>query len=182
MFTIVASNKDTKEDIINEIIKIENEVYEESMRGDYKSIKARFYKYPEMFFLAYIENKIVGYFCFFPISQKLYEDIVCKKEFRDSDIIPEDIVPFEETSHIYALSIAILKNYQNLGIGKALMDNFENFIGNKKLEGYDIEDIIATVVSKDGEKCAIKNGFELCHDVWDEKGYKIYIKRIPKLQ
>ena len=178
MIKILSSSCKTSDDIIHDILKIENEVYTEDMRGDFESIKARFNKYPEMFFLAYDEDKKVGYFCYFPISQKLYEEIVYDKAFRDGDIKSEDIVSIEETSHIYALSIAIYKNYQNMGIGKAIMKKFDDFIKMKCSEGCKIKDIVATVVSSDGEKCAKQNGFQLCHDMWREKSYKIYKKNI----
>ena len=62
MVTVTASNSDTKEDIIYELMEIESAVYPENMRGEYASIKARFQKWPEMFFLAYDQDKIVGYF------------------------------------------------------------------------------------------------------------------------
>ena len=100
MLSVIASNYETKESIISELMEIENEVYAEDMRGEYESIKARFEKFPEMFFLAYDRDRIVGYFCFFPISQKLYEEMVNKGCFRDDDIEPEDIVPLQETRHV----------------------------------------------------------------------------------
>lgn len=178
MFSIIGTTSMTSEDVIHDIITIENEVYPENMRGDFESIRARFTKYPEMFFLVYDKDKIVGYFCYFPISQKLYEEIVFNKAFRDGDIKPESIVSLEKASHIYALSIAILKKYQNLGIAEKLMKIFDDFIKTKCSEGCKIEDIVATVVSIDGERCAKKNGFQLCHDAWREKGYKIYKKII----
>lgn len=57
MVTVIASSSDTSEDIIYDLMEIESAVYSENMRGEYESIKARFQKYPEMFFWPIIKTK-----------------------------------------------------------------------------------------------------------------------------
>lgn len=178
MVRVIASNCDTKEDIIYALMKIERAVYSENMRGEYESIKARFQKYPEMFFLAYDEDEIVGYFCFFPITQRIYDDVMYKGCFRDDDIKAEDILPMETARHIYLLSVALYKEYQDKGIADKMMEEFQILIDKRNKDGGQIEDIIATVVTDDGEKFAERYGYKLHFDNWEKEGYKIYVRRI----
>lgn len=180
MVEIIASNRNTEEEIFHEVMDIEAEVYTDDMRGDYQSIqsiKGRFNKYPEMFFLACEDGKIVGYFCFFPICQKLYEEIVHMGYFRDDDIKPEDIVSIETAKHIYIFSVAVYKKYQDTGLADEMMKQFEMFIDKCKEEGSQIENVIATTVTDDGEKFAKKYGFNLHLDRRQE-GFKIYLKEL----
>lgn len=176
MVKVIASNRDTKEDIIYELMKIESAVYSEDMQGEYESIKARFQKYPEMFYLAYDENEVVGYLCYFPISQGVYDDIMYKGHFRDDDIEPKDIPPLETAKHVYFLSIALYPEYQNQGIADKMMEAFEKLIHEKNVKECQIEDVIATTVTYDGEKFVKRYGFNLHLDKWEKEKFKVYAK------
>lgn len=80
--------------------------------------------------MAYDEDEIVGYFCFFPITQKIYDDVMYKGYFRDDDIKAEDILPMETARHIYLLSVALYKEYQDKGIADKMMEkNLQNDMG-----------------------------------------------------
>ncbi|MCR4642124.1 MAG: GNAT family N-acetyltransferase [Lachnospiraceae bacterium] len=149
---------------------IETEVYVEDMRGEYDNILARFRKYPEMFFIAYDEDHVVGYFCFFPICQKLYDQIM-EGLFRDDDITPAEIVPIEEARHMYILSVAILKEYQDTGIADEMMRRFEEVISR-----HHIQNVLASTVTEDGEKYAIRYGYRMFCDRLEQAGYRIYVK------
>ena len=178
MVTITASNSDTKEDIIYELMEIESAVYPENMRGEYASIKARFQKWPEMFFLAHDQDKIVGYFCFLPISQRVYDDVIHRGCFRDDDIAPEDILTLETARHVYILSVALYQKFQNKGIADKMMEEFEKLVYDKNAEGCRIEDIVAATVTADGEKLAKRYGFKLHFDNWEKEGFKVYVRRL----
>ena len=178
MILIKASNKDTKNSVIYELMKIENQVYKEEFRGKYNSIYKRFLKFPEMFYIAFDNKRIVGYLCYFPISDSLYRDIVENGIFCDDDIEPKDVVPFSSKTHLYFLSIAIYKEYQDRGIADRMMEEFEKRINLEKEKGNYVKDITAATVTEDGEKFALKYGYKLLYDKLDENGYKIYRKDI----
>lgn len=128
--------------------------------------------------MAYHQDKIVGYFCFFPISQKIYDDITHMGCFRDDDIKPEDILSLETARHIYILSVALYQEFQNKGIADKMMAEFENLIYKRNAEGCQIEDIIATTVTDDGEKFVKRYGFKLHFDNWKKERFKIYVRRL----
>lgn len=176
MIKIICSDENTDEKIIYRLMDIEAKEYEPCWRGEFSSIRERFIKYPEMFYLVYDGEELVGYFCYFPISQKLYEDIAVKFQFHDDDILPDDIVPIKEASHLYLLSVVILKQYQDTGVADEIMKMFENFISQKRQEGVYIKDVIASTVTNAGEKFVKRYGYELMYEQRQLEGFKIYKK------
>lgn len=168
------SNPDTPDTIIEELMKIEQDVYLPEYRGEYQSIKNRFYKYKEMFVLVYDGEEIIGYLCFFPVSKSLHDSIVKECQFHDDDILPEDIVAMDRHSHIFLMSIAIYRSYQGMGIGKLLMDAFFNRLKLEKAKGHYVEDIIASVVSPRGELLARRYGFSMVNDLSEIQHHKLF--------
>jgi GNAT superfamily N-acetyltransferase len=173
---IVYSDFSTPNEIINELMKIESDVYEPDYRGKYASIEKRFKKNKDMFILAYDDTNIIGYLCFFPISQRLHEELLMNDDFHDDDILPDDVKHITESPYIYFLSIALYKKYQGLEIGRAMVEAFLNKMKEEIKSGNVIDDIIASVVTSQGEHIMKKYGFELVKDCMDTPKYKLYRK------
>lgn len=175
MVRLIQSNINTREEIIFELMDIEREVYDIKYRGEFQAIRERFRQFPDMFILAYDSEKIIGYFCFIPISERLYEEMTIKGIFHDDDILPVDIASLEECYHIYLLSVAIYKQYQNTGIAEEMMEKFETLL---KTSSYrKVKDVIASTVTADGEKYIRRYGYKIISDK-QSLGFKIYQKSI----
>lgn len=170
------SDFSTPSTIIEDLMKIEADVYLPDYRGEYISIENRFIKFKDMFVLAYDGTEIIGYLCFFPISKRLHDELLFQEGFHDDDIMPEDVKNFTESSNIYFLSIALYKKYQGQGIGKMMFEAFETKIREEKTKGCVIDDIVASVVTKQGEILLNKYGFELVNDYTETAQYKLYKK------
>ena len=175
---IIRSDAKTEEAIIYDLMAIESDVYSPEYCGQYESIVRRFQKYKEMFLLAYDKdrNQAIGYLCYFPISERLHEELLSHEAFHDDDIVPEDVVDLTECNYIYLLSIAIYKDYHGKGIGKALMSSFLEQMKIEQGRGHAIQDIITSVVTKQGERMAEEFGFQMLKDCMETEKYKLYRK------
>ena len=158
------SDNMTSDQVIYELMKIEEDVYKPEYRGEYEAICKRFRRYREMFVLAYDGNKIIGYLCYFPVSHGMHEAILSEGAFHDDDIQPEDVMPLGDKNEIYILSTALYKSYHGKGIGRAMMNAFLHKMKEEKEKGREIRDIIASVVTEQGERVAREFGFELVKD------------------
>ena len=170
------SNFLTSNNIIDDLMRIESDVYLSDYCGEYSSIEGRFNKFKDMFVLAYDGSTIIGYLCYFPISKRLHDDLLLKEGFHDDDIMPDDVKTLTESNNIYLLSIALYKKYQGQGIGRMMFEAFESKIREEKMKGCVIEDVIASVVTKQGESLLKKGGFKLVNDYTDTEKYKLYKK------
>ncbi len=171
---IVYSDSKAEDDLIYDLMYIEKDVYSPEYRGEFDSIAKRFHKVKDMFVLAYDGDKAVGYLCFFPITKTLHDEILDADGFHDDDILPEEVEYWKDNNHIYLLSIALLKKYQGRGIGRRMMDAFFDRLREKNDSGQYIEDVLASVVTKNGEVLAEKYGFKKTGQS-KEGEFKIYV-------
>ena len=172
--TIAHSKLPICEEMICSVMEVEKEVYRPEDRGTLLAIVNRMNKYPEMLISAQVDEKMVGYLCYFPISEKLYLDIVNDGNYRDDDIQPEDVVPFSQQTHLFLISAAICPAFQNKGIADYMMQYMNSQIHNKCAQGYAVKDITTITISPDGEKLAKRYGFRLHFE--DNRGYKVFKK------
>lgn len=170
------SDNFTDDSLIYDLIEIEKDVYKKEYCGKYEMIHDRFHRYKDMFILAYDNDKVIGYLCFFPISNSLEYEIIYTENFHDDDIEPKDIVEIEKNNNIYLISIALYKRYHRKGIGKLMMSSFFDKMRTEKKVGHNINKIIASVVTVEGETLLNKYGFKLVNDLMEKKNYKLYIK------
>lgn len=157
---IVYSDKSIGDDLIYKLMRIEEDAYAPEYRGEFDSIAKRFHKVKDMFVLAYDKDKVIGYLCFFPISDKLHDEIINADGFHDDDILPEDVETWKDCNHVYLLSIALFKDYHKQGIGKLMMNAFFDRMREKNSGGQRVEDIVASVVTSAGEGIVEKYGFD----------------------
>lgn len=174
--TITHSNVPICEEIISGVMAVEEKVYKPEDRGTQSSILRRMEKYPEMLILAQVDGKIVGYLCYFPISEKLYTDIVQNGSYHDDDIQPEDVVPFSKHTHLFVISAAIYPEFQNSGVAGRMMQYLDEQVKSKREEGYKVQDITTIAISPDGERLATRYGFQLHSD--NGREYKVYKKML----
>lgn len=159
-------------DIVPDLMNIEKKVYVPEYCGEYESIQARYCKNRDTFILAYDDDKMIGYLCFLPISQRLYNELINTETFHDDDISPDDIENYHDGVNLYLLSIAILPEYQNSDVIIKMTSEFSNFVKNKEENGIKFNNIVASAVSEDGEKLLSHLGFNKIKTVEDQ--YVLY--------
>ena len=169
----IKRSKNIKTDFIKDVMCLDSLAYNEDMQGTYDSISNRFKKNKESYILAYDNKKLIGYICFFPISDELYSEMLISDAMKDDDISPDDIVSYKEGKkhNIFIISIVIDPSYRDKEAIKLITNEFIKFIKEKNENDYIIDKVLATTVSDDGFKFATKLNFKVYKTY--EKNYKL---------
>ncbi|WMJ22896.1 hypothetical protein RBG61_13025 [Paludicola sp. MB14-C6] len=164
-------SRNINNNFIEQILEIDNTIYPDYMCGSYESINQRFKKNQDSYILVYDDKKVIGYFCFFPIVNNLYELILKSNKMFDDNILPKDICEYSSFNNLFLISVAILPEYQDKKSIILLTNGFKQFLKEKLEEGCVINSITATAVSEDGKKLlrylcfdsirTIENSYEL---------------------
>ena len=151
------------EDFIVDVNNLDHSLYPPNYVGSVESIKERFTANNEEYILAYNNDTLVGYICFYPITKVLADKIKCLNKVIDDEISKKDILKYDDRLKnitILLMSIVVSKNYQNKGIGSSLISKMMSYLELKIQTGIDISEILAETVSEDGEKIVSKFGFK----------------------
>lgn len=171
----ILSGLEMENDFIPEILNIDRQVYAEDMQGTYNSVYSRFEKNKDSYILAIdeVNDKIIGYFCFFPITEKLFSKIINEDAVYDDNIRPSDICSYKEKNYLFFISAAILPKYQDGIAIRRLTAEFIQFLKQKIRSGHEIEAILAFVISSDGRRFAKRLFFKLKRQISEE--FSLYI-------
>ena len=177
----IKRSKNIKTDFIKDIMCLDSLAYNEDMQGTYDSISNRFKKNKESYILAYDNKKLIGYICFFPISDELYNEMLVSDTMKDDDISPDDIVSYKEGKkhNIFIISIVIDPSYRDKEAIKLITNEFIKFIKEKNENDYIIDKVLGTTVSDDGFKFATRLNFKVYKTY--EKNYKLVMTDNVKL-
>ncbi len=139
--------------------KIDELVYEAEDRSTIEQITERFESKKNDYLLAYCGNKLIGYLSYFPINNECRDNLLNKDDFMDGRIVSTHILKSKlQGSSVYIVSVAVLPEYQGLGLGvtlaKELSKRFEylNYM-------YGCEDVIATAINEKGVRVLESSGF-----------------------
>ena len=177
----IKRSKNIKTDFIYDVMYLDSIAYSEDMQGTYKSINNRFKKNKDSYILAYDNKKLIGYICFFPISNDLYDEMLVSNTIKDDDILPDDIVPYKkgEKHNVFIISTVIEPKYRDKEAVKLITDEFIKFIKEKNDNDYIIDKVLGTTVSEDGFKFATRLNFKVYKTY--EKNYKLVMTDNVKL-
>lgn len=159
---------------LKEILKLDSKVYPSDLQGDIKSLENRFLKNKESYQLLYTENNtLIGYICYFPITNDLSKDIYKSSKIHDDDITEKDIVNYSKTisSDVYVISVVIDPDYRDGNAVKTLTEGFEKDIKTRVNEGYLINNVLGTAISDDGRKFLSNMNFKKIKNI--ENGYTL---------
>lgn len=181
MNIVIKNSWNVSNDFIYDVMKLDEIAYSSDLQGTYDSINARYQKNKESYILAYHKEKLVGYLCFFPITVSLYNEILVSNVIKDDDIQPSSITSYKKNknNNIFIISTVIKPNYRDGEVIKLMTNSLVEFINKKENEGYKINSIIGTVVSKDGFKLLKMLNFKVYK--FYETGYKLMITKEVKL-
>ena len=74
------------EDFIVDVNNLDHSLYPPNYVGSVESIKERFTANNEEYILAYNNDTLVGYICFYPITKALADKIKCLNKVIDDEI------------------------------------------------------------------------------------------------
>lgn len=164
---------------LTQVYHLDKMVYTEAMAGNIDSDSLRFKKVPESFLLLYEDEKIIGYICFFPVTDVFYEGMLLSDNLYDNNIVPKDMEEFKRGNqhHIFIISMVINPNYKGKGLFRLLTKSFKERIKKYHDEGYLISDICGYAVSGAGEHILRSFGCQIIKEIYDEEegAAKLYI-------
>jgi len=109
----------SRQKIFDSIQEIDRSVFHENGLATQQSDIERYEAYKDSYIFALCEGKIIGYLCYFPITEKFYESVIEGLKVYDGDIASTDICHINENSNfIFLLSVAINPKFQKKGISK----------------------------------------------------------------
>lgn len=126
--------------VIAQIIEVDKEFYADFDYSNTDWYYKRYSKNNEITVLV-VDNKIVGYYLFYTVSKKLFDDICALKYFEDYSFPNSEINV--DSDYYYIPSVLVKKEYQKYSI--ALLLHLKNSISKK-------DNIVAIAVSKSGQK------------------------------
>ena len=154
----------SRENIFDSIQEIDHAVFHENGLADKQSDIDRYEAYKDSYIFALDGNKIVGYLCYFPITEKFYNSVIKGEKVYDGDIANSDICNINDNSnYIFLLSVAILPGYQKKGISKQFSE-----ILIREFSGIKIKDMVSYAFTAGGEHFLSILGLKKCKDMEDE--------------
>lgn len=167
-------------DLIEEVFHLDQIVYTDDMAGSVEGDLNRYKKAEDAFLLLKENGRVIGYFCFFPIKESLFEKMLNSDVLYDNNIGPEDIGHYVkgEDHHIFIISMVIHPSYKGKGLFSQLTQRFKQEILDYQNNGYNISDISGYAVSGAGEYILKSFGSVLYKEV-DDSGTigKLYIAK-----
>ncbi|MDR1803309.1 MAG: GNAT family N-acetyltransferase [Treponema sp.] len=153
----------SRDNIFDSIQEIDRSVFHENGLSDKQSDIDRYEAYKDSYIFALDDNKIIGYFCYFPITEEFYKSIIEGIKVYDGDIASSDICNLNNNSnYIFLLSAAILPDYQKKGISRQFSEIFMEEISRIK-----IREIVSYAFTEGGERLLNILGLKKYKDMED---------------
>ena len=145
------------DNLLKQMLKLDESVYKKEDCGTFEICKEWLSINNDIYTILLLDNKVIGYINFMPISDKCYNKFISGLK-KDYEINSKDIIPFSKTKYIKCLltSVVIHKDFQNSMAIKYLYNGFIEKIKKYAKENIKISNIILDCVSEDGEKFAKK--------------------------
>lgn len=177
----IRSSKTLNNNFIYDVLELDKIAYSEQLLGSFESVSQRFKKNTDSYILAYDNEKLVGYFCFFPVTDNCYKQILETDVLIDDDLTYDDVECYRKNAqnNIFIISVVISPQYRDGDAIRALSKGLAEFLMQKINDGYDITSLIATTVSGDGLKLLNTWNFSKLKDL--DEGYQLFICEKEKI-
>jgi len=137
----------SRQDIFDSIQEIDRSVFHDNGLATQQSDIDRYEAYKDSYIFALCEGKIIGYFCYFPITEKFHKSVIEGIKVYDGDIESTDICNLKDDfNYIFLLSAAIRPEFQKMGISRQF---YEIFI--EEFSKIKIKDMVSYAFSEGGE-------------------------------
>jgi GNAT superfamily N-acetyltransferase len=109
----------SRQKIFDSIQEIDRSVFHYNWLASQESDIERYEAYKDSYLFALYNGEIIGYLCYFPITEKFYELVIEGINIYDGDIASTDICNLkDDLNYIFLLSVAISPEFQKRGISK----------------------------------------------------------------
>jgi GNAT superfamily N-acetyltransferase len=137
----------SRQEIFDSIQEIDRSVFHDDALATQQSDIDRYEAYKDSYIFALHDGKIIGYLCYFPITEKFYGSVIEGEKVYDGDIASTDICDLKDDfNYIFLLSVAIIPDFQNKGISKL----FSEFL-SKEFSRIKIKDMVSYAFTIGGE-------------------------------
>jgi len=154
----------SRQEIFDSIQEIDRSVFHDNGLATQQSDIERYEAYKDSYLFALYEGKIIGYLCYFPITEKFYESVIEGIKVYDGDIASTDICNLNDNSnYIFLLSVAISPEFQKKGISKRFSEILVEEFSRIK-----IKDIVSYAFSTGGEHFLNHLGLKNYKEMEDE--------------
>jgi GNAT superfamily N-acetyltransferase len=154
----------SRQEIFDAIQEIDMSVFHDNGLATQESDIERYEAYKDSYIFALYEGKIVGYLCYFPITEQFYEKVVEGIKVYDGDIESSDICDLKNNgNYIFILSVAISPEFQKKGISKRF-----SAILIEEFSRIKIKDMVSYAFTIGGEHLLNHLGLKSCKEMDDE--------------
>jgi GNAT superfamily N-acetyltransferase len=137
----------SRQNIFDSIQAIDMSVFHENGLATRQSDIERYEAYKDSYIFALYKGNIIGYLCYFPITEKFYKSVIDGIKVYDGDISSNDICNLKDNfNYIFLLSVAISPEFQKKGISKLF---YEILI--KEFSKIKIRDMVSYAFTTGGE-------------------------------
>lgn len=158
-YSFEMNDRELRAAIMN-ILELDAEGYPSEFQGNFSSVMDRVLSNRDCLIMVRFQEKIVGYICFFPICESLFNEIMNSSNMYDNDIVGTQIIEYGLNSNLFIISIVISDKYRNGEVIKILNNSFKRWIANKIDKGITFQNFLAYSISTDGVKWLHNFGFE----------------------
>ncbi|GBU27470.1 hypothetical protein R84B8_01002 [Treponema sp. R8-4-B8] len=153
-----------RQEIFDSIQEIDMSVFHENGLATQQSDIERYEAYKDSYIFAIYEEKIIGYLCYFPITEEFYESVIEGLKVYDGDIASTDICNLKDNNnYIFLLSIAIKPEFHKKGISKLFSE-----ILIKEFSNIKIKDIVSYAFTEAGEHFLNHLGLKIYKEMEDD--------------
>ncbi|MDR2424008.1 MAG: hypothetical protein LBD59_04700 [Prevotellaceae bacterium] len=149
------------EEFVKNILEIDKSVYPSNMQGTMCSVLGRYHANKDEYILLTNDaDEIVGYLCCFPVKESFYNEIIKSNHAFDDNITSDKIVEYTrgQPHYLFLISIAVKPDSRD-GAAKMLAQAFENFIKDKRKNGYNIIQAVSYAMTNKGAAFLEKSSF-----------------------
>lgn len=166
--------------IVEDVLELDSQVYSSEFQGTFSSVMNRVLANRDCLIMVRVQDKVVGYICFFPICDELYNEIMSSDNFYDNDIVGNQIIDYGIDTNLFIISLVISKEYRNGEVIKILNNNFKEWIRKKMISGIEFQHFIAYSISRDGMKWLQQFGFDSIKKITETE--VLYIMNKSKIE
>jgi GNAT superfamily N-acetyltransferase len=137
----------SQQEIFDSIQEIDRSVFHDNGLATQQSDIDRYEAYKDSYIFALYKGKIIGYLCYFPITEKFYKSVIEGIKVYDGDIASTDICNLKDNfNYIFLLSVAISPEFQKRGISRRFSE-----ILIEEFSRIKIRDIVSYAFTTGGE-------------------------------
>ncbi len=149
------------ENELRQVLSLDRQTYVADRCVSFRVCNAWLKKNPEIVCALKLNEQVVGFFSFLPLTERAYAKIL-SGEMNECDLRAADILPYTKNSEISCLfcDIVIQKEFRDAEAIIHLTNQYEKLKNSLAKRNIKIKRIVALCVSKDGIKLANRFGLK----------------------